>query len=36
MTTVIDISENSSAPWLEGIEGSAAHKLIESNEKVIQ
>jgi DNA helicase-2/ATP-dependent DNA helicase PcrA len=36
MTTVIDISENSSAPWLEGIEGSAAHKLIESNEKVIR
>ena len=36
MTTVIDIAESSPVPWLEGIEGSAARELIESNDRVIR
>ena len=34
MTTVIELPQGNPAPWLEGIEGCAAHKLIESNDTV--
>ena len=36
MTTVIDVTAFRPVPWLEGIEGSAAHELIESNDRVIR
>ena len=36
MTTVIEASVNTPAPWLKGIEGSDAHSLIESNDQVIR
>ena len=36
MITAIELAENRPAPWLEGIEGSAAHELIESGDRVIR
>ena len=36
MTTVIELPESRPAPWLEGIEGRAAHELIESQDQVIR
>ena len=36
MTTVIGIAESRPSPWLEGIEGSDARELIESNDKVVR
>ena len=36
MTTAIELAESRPAPWLEGIEGSAAHELIESKDQVIR
>ena len=36
MTTIVAPTEDSSAPWIRGIEGTAAHHLIESDAKVIR
>ena len=36
MTTVTGIAKSNPSPWLVGIEGSDAHGLIESNDKVIR
>ena len=36
MTITLDVVESNPSPWLEGMEGSDAHELIESNDKVIR
>ena len=36
MTTIVAPAEDSSAPWIRGIEGTTAHQLIESDAQVIR
>ena len=36
MTSVTGIAKSNTSPWLKGMEGSDAHELIESNDKVIR